>query len=187
MQEQKAARQLSTPSPLAPHHTTTPPTRFPRGGSRTPCRPRSPGRVAHLRTSSVSRQNFHAWHPGLPCTSAPNQRTESSNPCLPRGLPPRTRTEWEDSYKPTNQNSKNCKPGIRPLWEWGPARLKEGKLERPLDLWILMPGGSPCEHLRLVELGCRLFRSHEAAVCIAFHLAQTIGDGRRRPYCTVQR
>jgi hypothetical protein len=178
---------LTTHTP--PHHQPDCP-----GGISNPCQPRSPGSGAHLPTSSVSRQNFHAWHPCLPCTSAPNQRTESSNPCLPRGLLPipRTRAEWEDSYKPTNQNSKNRKPGIRPLWEWGPARLKEGKLERLRGFWALRSCWLDLT-LCTLEIGGILdvelsaVNSHDVPVCIALLLAQTIGDGRRRPYCTVQR
>jgi hypothetical protein len=125
----KAARQLSRCAPLAPHHTCTvlythtSPTHTHHTSSQIcqgadladsnspldPCRPPSRGSGAHLRTSSVSRQNFHACmaastrHPGqaprLPRASAPNHRTESSqvpnpNPCRPRGsLPNKGRKE----------------------------------------------------------------------------------------------
>jgi hypothetical protein len=88
MQEQKAARQLSTPVPLTPHHTTTPPTRLPRGGSRTPvyhARPEAvptyPLLASHARTSMHGTPASHA--PRLP-TSGPNPQTPA---CLV-GCPP---------------------------------------------------------------------------------------------------
>ena len=122
-----------------PHHHTT--NQVAQGGSRTP--------VNHARAEAVPTYALLASHArtsmhGTPGSHAPRLPTSGPNPQTPAclvGCPPRTRAEWEDSYKPTNQNSKNCEPGIRPLWEWGPARLKEGNLERPLWIsGILMPG-----------------------------------------------
>jgi hypothetical protein len=85
MQEQKAARQLSTPLPLTPHHTTN---QIARGGSGAPVNHAGPEAVptypllaSHARTSMHGTPASHA--PRLP-TSGPNPQTPA---CLV-GCPP---------------------------------------------------------------------------------------------------